>query len=582
MAGERDERRRGLPTEDVAVSSLLRGLRAARTEPPASPAKAPRIPGPGDRIAGKYVVESVLGAGGMGVVLAARHAQLGHRVAIKFIQGKAARDKNAVGRFLREARAAAALSSEHVAKVHDVGTLESGEPYSVMEYLSGVDLKHLLRTTGPLGVADAVGAVLQACEAVGEAHAMGIVHRDLKPSNLFVTQRIDGTPLVKVLDFGISKVSDLNALGTDQSLTPSGSVVGSPRYMSPEQVRNAREVDARSDIWSLGVILYELLTGAPPFAGETLGATLAKILAETPVPVRARRADVPEALAAVIARCLERDVNARVRNVGELAAALLPFASGDATIAGERILRAQRASSGSRGSGAPSVSGGASAPSASGGAIAASARAGKGHTLRMPVVAGGPPVAAPESADAVAIAPTQPAASPVAGGGARPGEPGVHAGETGAPWLAPGAQRARRAGMARALAVGVAVTLLLAGTATTIAMRGRARVTAPAAASARASNASEGEPRSGTPTASPPTERANVAPPEPDPTGVAVGEAADAGARAASAPAYTGSLAVPAPGMNVPATRGTSRPVPPPSPPAATEPGDPFGPMRSK
>jgi serine/threonine protein kinase len=297
------------------------------------------MPAVGDVIAFKYKVERILGVGGMGVVLAARHMQLGQRVAIKFIRDEGASDASAVSRFLREARSAVALSSEHVTKVLDVGTLESGAPYIVMEYLAGEDLGEALRRDGPMAVPDAIGKVLQACEALAEAHAAGIVHRDLKPSNLFVTTRRDGSALVKVLDFGIAKMAELNIEGALETLTASGLVMGSPAYMSPEQVRNAKDVDARSDIWALGVILYELVTGVAPFTGTTLGETLAQIVSESPPSIRTLRPDVPEAFAAVISHCLKRPVHERIQSVGELAARLSPFAPREAALSVERILR---------------------------------------------------------------------------------------------------------------------------------------------------------------------------------------------------------------------------------------------------
>ncbi len=300
------------------------------------------LPVQGQILASKFEVERVLGVGGMGVVVAARHLHLGHRVAIKFIRGAAARDGASVARFLREARAVLGIRSEHVTKVLDVGTLETGAPYIVMEYLDGTDLSEVVQANGPLGVEQAVGLVLQGCEAIAEAHSLGIVHRDLKPSNVFIARRADHTPLVKILDFGISKVNpqgDAKGRAEDQNLTASGYVLGSPAYMSPEQIRSAKGTDARSDIWAIGVILYEVLTGLSPFAGETMGDILAKIVSEPPRPLNELRRDVPPALAALIGRCLERNVAHRVQSVGELAVGLLPFAPRGSEVLVERIRR---------------------------------------------------------------------------------------------------------------------------------------------------------------------------------------------------------------------------------------------------
>ncbi|WP_437684750.1 serine/threonine-protein kinase [Sorangium sp. So ce176] len=295
----------------------------------------------GQVIAGKYRVERVIGAGGMGVVVAATHLQLEERVAIKMLLPAAARSRTLAERFVREARAAVKVKSEHVARVTDVGTLESGTPYMVMEYLSGSDLADALRAGGRMPPQAAVEYVLQACEALAEAHAAGIVHRDLKPANLFLTRRADGSPCVKVLDFGISKVAPS---GSDPRITDTTAVMGSPLYMSPEQLKSSRDVDARTDIWSLGVILFELLAGEPPFDGATMPQLCVAIMQGVPRPLAALRADVPPGLEAVILRCLEKTPERRFRDVGELAAALAPFASGRAQVSVERISGIARSS----------------------------------------------------------------------------------------------------------------------------------------------------------------------------------------------------------------------------------------------
>ena len=278
---------------------------------------------PGDILAGKYRVERVLGAGGMGVVVQATHLELDERVALKFLLPDAVESVEASARFVREARAAVKIKSEHVARVVDVGRLENGAPYMVMEFLEGSDLNALIER-GPLPIEDAIDYVIQACDAMAEAHAVGIVHRDLKPSNLFLTRRTDGSGLVKVLDFGISKVNvpDSSAAG----LTHTSAFMGSPYYMSPEQMRSARNVDHRSDVWSLGVILYELLAGTPPFVAPTLPDLLAAIMTEAPAPLRAKRPEVPPELEQVIVRALVKQREGRFQSVGELAAALVPLA----------------------------------------------------------------------------------------------------------------------------------------------------------------------------------------------------------------------------------------------------------------
>ncbi|MBX3188780.1 MAG: protein kinase [Labilithrix sp.] len=282
---------------------------------------------PGDVLAGKYRVERVLGSGGMGYVVAARHLQLDQLVAMKFLRrGQGSLDETeATGRFLREAKAVVKLRDEHVAKVFDVGTLETGDPYIVMEYLDGCDLSALAKQRGTLPPAEAVDYVMQACEALAEAHSLGIVHRDVKLANLFVTRGHAGTPLVKVLDFGISKVNPFGE--SEQEMTRTASMLGSPRFMSPEQMRDPRAVDARSDIWSLGVVLYRLASGKPPFEAETLGRLLTMVMHEAPDSLSVVRPDLPLGFAETVERCLEKEPERRYANVAELAYALVPFAT---------------------------------------------------------------------------------------------------------------------------------------------------------------------------------------------------------------------------------------------------------------
>jgi serine/threonine-protein kinase len=273
----------------------------------------------------------------MGVVVSAMHLQLDERVAIKFLLPGALHNQEAVTRFAREARAAVKIKSEHVARVSDVGTLETGAPYMVMEFLQGRDLSAVLQASGPLPVSDAAEHVLQACEALAEAHALGIVHRDLKPANLFLASRADGSPCVKVLDFGISKLTSASSSGADFGMTKTHAIMGSPLYMSPEQMSSTRTVDARADIWAVGAILYELVTGGVPFEATTMPQLCGMILQEAPVMPRARRPDLPPSFEAVILRCLEKDRARRFQNVAELAVALAPFAPRNGTRSAQRI-----------------------------------------------------------------------------------------------------------------------------------------------------------------------------------------------------------------------------------------------------
>ncbi len=271
----------------------------------------------------------------MGVVVAAHHLVLEEKVAIKLLLPEAIGNADAMNRFVREARAAVRIRSEHVARVSDVGYLESGAPCIVMEHLQGVDLGGLAQDLPPLPVEQAIDFVLQACEAIADAHALGIVHRDLKPANLFWTQRSDGQACIKVLDFGISKLLTPQAPG---DMTRTNAIIGSPYYMSPEQMQASRNVDVRTDVWSLGVIVFELLAKRPPFLGESISDLAINVATAAPLPLRSLRPDVPEGLERVIATSLEKARDRRYQTIGDFAVALGPFGSPAAMASVERIV----------------------------------------------------------------------------------------------------------------------------------------------------------------------------------------------------------------------------------------------------
>ena len=306
---------------------------------------SPDAPKAGDLVAGKYRIERVLGEGGMGVVIAATHLQLGQRVAIKLMRREVINDE-AVERFLREARALVRLRSQHVARVIDVGETSDGVPFMVMEYLEGSDLSDVVHQRGKLPVKDAVEYLLHACEAIAEAHAAGIIHRDLKPANLFLTRAPDGSDSIKVLDFGISKSIEADEGPYAKKLTATTTVIGSPAYMSPEQMRSARDADARSDIWSLGVILYELLAGVIPFDGATYPDLVLAVNMQTPAAFSTYRLDVPAALEAATFRCFEKKRDDRFASVADLAEAIAPFGHPEAAAAARRIGRTMSAAQG--------------------------------------------------------------------------------------------------------------------------------------------------------------------------------------------------------------------------------------------
>ncbi|MBS2019188.1 MAG: protein kinase [Deltaproteobacteria bacterium] len=295
---------------------------------------------PGDVINGKYRVEEVIGEGAVGTVFSARNIELDERVALKFLKPEMLAQPDVVARFLREAKAACSIKSEYVATVYDVGTLPSGAPFIVIEYLEGKDLGSVVQQRGSLGYRETTEYMMQVCEALAVAHAKGVVHRDIKPENLFLTSRA-GMNVVKVLDFGISKAALTGSIfGSAVPLVKTASMMGTPLYMAPEQVRSAEDVDERSDIWSLGMVLYELLTGTTAFETTNITELCAMILEAPAQPITDHRKDLPTGYVAIIEKCLEKDPSRRYQNVAELAVALMPFAPRRARICAERATTA--------------------------------------------------------------------------------------------------------------------------------------------------------------------------------------------------------------------------------------------------
>jgi serine/threonine protein kinase len=279
----------------------------------------------GALIAGKYRVDHLVGVGGMGTVIAARCLALDRDVAIKILSARAGANQELAQRFQREGRAAARLRSEHATRVLDYGTLDDGRAYLVTELLEGADLRTVVYGQPEIAIATAVDYVMQACEALAEAHALGIVHRDLKPANLFLTTTANGRPLVKILDFGICKVETTTG---EAALTSLNALLGTPRYMSPEQFRSPRDVDARADIWALGAVLFEMLTKRAPFEADSIDDLVDSVLSRAAPAVSTFRPAVPAELSDVIARCLAKDPAARFQSILELSRALEPFGTG--------------------------------------------------------------------------------------------------------------------------------------------------------------------------------------------------------------------------------------------------------------
>jgi eukaryotic-like serine/threonine-protein kinase len=291
------------------------------------------LPSPGTVIGSRFRVESELGRGGMGVVLRGRD-EANRPVAIKVLLPEAVEHPEAVPRFMNEARAARELTSEHAVRVLDCGTLDTGLPFMVMELLEGQDLATQLEKGGPFSVTDACDAVIDACDALAEAHERGMVHRDLKPANLFAARGPDGRVRVKVLDFGVSKVA---AQIRQMALTSTGTALGTPYYMAPEQLKSAKGVDGRADVWSLGVVLYELLTGTLPFEGKSFGMLFMQIVSEDPKPISAIKPEIPQGLSEIVQRCMKKNREDRFPDLAALVQALAPFASANGQAQARRI-----------------------------------------------------------------------------------------------------------------------------------------------------------------------------------------------------------------------------------------------------
>ncbi|MGK4001551.1 serine/threonine-protein kinase [Sorangium sp. So ce1036] len=517
----------------------------------------------GDVLAGKYRVEQIVGSGAMGMIVAAWHLELEQRVAMKFLLSPGVGDGNPAERFRREARALARIKSEHVARVLDVGSLQDGMPYMVMEFLEGNNLADEIRARGPLPVVEAVGYILQAIEAMAEAHAAGIVHRDLKPANLFLSRRPDGGRVLKVLDFGISK-SLLGSSRDELALTKTAALLGSPLYMSPEQVRSARDVDARTDIWALGVIVYQMLTGRTPYDGDSVAQLFASLLHEVPATMAQLRPDIPRELDAAVMCCLAKEPDQRWRNVGDLGVALVGFGPAGSHVHVERARRVL---------GLPDPG---PAPFSQPGAAYSqpgTAYSQPGATVSLSgATTGGPP--AGESRLSVPHGGLSPAASAETGPTANSWSNTGHAARAGRKGALLGLALAAGGALA-ALALGAVLFLRSGNTA------GGEQAPAPAAASPPAAAAPEHAPEGapGAASAEAPPGAASAAAPEaaPDAASAAAPEAAPDAASAAAPEAAPGAPEPPAPASSAaaPPPETSSSPA---APPTARRPAPPATP----
>jgi len=316
-------------------------------------APEPIVPGAtvhiGDVVAGKYRILGMMAIGGVGIVLKAVDVKLDRMVAVKLLLPNRAKDAVIAARFEKEARSAVKIKSEHVARIIELGELENGQPFMVLEFLEGQDLANCIDEQGQLEPKLAVDYTLQACEALAEAHALGLVHRDLKPANLFLAKRPGGTRILKVIDFGLAKTTSFDqpgVSGPDTSITSANDVVGTPRYMSPEQLRGNKKIDGRVDIWALGATLYEMLAGRPAFDALSVGEVWDVILHGQPTPLSTLRKDVPPELDRIVSRCLQKDPAVRYGSVAELAADLAPLGSPESKIHAIRAFRVRNESRG--------------------------------------------------------------------------------------------------------------------------------------------------------------------------------------------------------------------------------------------